>query len=266
MKVYILNNGYLECDSNQMVAMNTCATVNNKSARHQWIKIPVYSVLIDHPQATILYDTGCHPTAMEGRWPDSLTNPFPYTFTEEQRLENQLEKAGFQPKDVDIVVMSHMHLDHAGNLDLFTHADVYVHRDDFSFGLMLTHQNPDPATHGAYVKADLEVPCKFKMVDDDFELVPGVQVINLPGHTPGVLGMMVRLTNSGDLIFPMDALYQRANYGPPARISGIIYDSVSFFKSVEKIRGLAHRYNAQIMFSHDMEFFQTMKLAPAYYD
>ncbi|MCS5695923.1 N-acyl homoserine lactonase family protein [Desulfofundulus thermocisternus] len=266
MKVFILDNGYLECDSNHMVAMNTCATVNEKAPVHQWIKIPVYAVLIDHPHAKILYDTGCPPTAMEGKWPLNLTTLFPYTFTPEQRLESQLQKVGYQPKDIDIVVMSHMHLDHAGNLDLFTHADVYVHRDDFCYGLMLTHQNPDPATHGAYVRADLEVPCKFKMVDDDFELVPGVEVINLPGHTPGVLGIMVHLQNSGTLIFPMDALYQRGNYGPPPRMSGIIYDSISFFKSIEKIRKLAQKNNAQIMFSHDMEFFKTMRLAPFYYD
>jgi len=266
MKVFVLDNGRIELDSNQMVAMSTCATLNDKAPVHQWIEIPIYTVLIDHPQGKILYDTGCHPAAMEGRWPANLTLMSPYYFDEDQRLENQLRKAGYHPKDIDIVVVSHMHLDHAGNLDLFTHADVYVHRDDFAHGLISVHQSPDPVTHGVYVKADLEVPCKFIMVDDDFELVSGVQVLNLPGHTPGLLGLMVHLNNSGTMIFPMDALYQRANYGPPVRSSGILYDSLSFFKSIEKIRKLAKKHNAKVIFSHDMEFFKTLRLSPAYYD
>ncbi|TEB10266.1 N-acyl homoserine lactonase AiiB [Pelotomaculum sp. FP] len=266
MKVFILDTGKIGMDSNYLVAMNTCATANDRAPVHKWEEIPVYAVLIDHPQARILYDTGCHPKAMEGRWPSGITSTSPFYFNEEQRLENQLKLAGYKPKDIDIVVLSHMHLDHAGNLELFPQADVYVHRADFALALMSVHQNPDPATHGVYIKADLEVPCKFKMVDDDFELVPGVQVLFLPGHTPGLLGLMVNLENSGNMIFPMDALYQEANYGPPARSSGILYDSVAFFKSIERIRSLAKQYNAKVMFSHDMEFFKKMKKAPAYYD
>ncbi|NLK00165.1 MAG: N-acyl homoserine lactonase family protein [Clostridia bacterium] len=266
MKIYILDNGVIEIDSNRMVAMNTCATAKDKSPVHNWIQIPVYAVLIVHPQARILYDTGCHPEAMKGRWPANLTMISPYYYHENQRIENQLKIAGYKPRDIDIVVLSHMHLDHAGNLGLFTHADVYVQGDDFSHGLISVHQNPDTATHGLYVKADLEVPCRFIVVENDFELVPGVEILNLPGHTPGLLGLMAHLKYSGSMIFPMDALYQEANYGPPARSAGTLYDSLSFFKSIEKIRKLAKKHNAKVMYSHDMEFYKTLKLAPAYYD
>ncbi len=266
MKAYVLNNGYLECDSNQMVALDTCATANDKSSSHKWIRIPVYSVLIDHPDAKIIFDTGCHPDAMTGRWPPSLTPMFPYTFNNAQRIENQLKLAGFGPKDVDVVVQSHLHADHAGNLDQFTHCDVFVHKADFEFGLRMVHQTPDPARHGAYVKSDLEVPCEFRLVEKDFELVPGVELITLPGHTPGVLGLMLHLDRDGTLIFPMDALYQRANYGPPARLSSLVYDSLQYFASIEKVRGLAAKYKAQVMFSHDMGFFETMKTAPECYE
>ncbi len=266
MRVYVLNNGYLECDSNQLVAFDTCATARDHNPVHNWITIPVYAVLIHHPDGVILFDTGCHPEAMNGRWPDSLAGLFPYTFKEEHRLENQLRLAGFSPSDVGIVVQSHLHMDHAGNLNLFTHADVYVHKAEFEHGQGLVHQNPNPATHGGYIKADLEVPCRFQLVDKDFELVPGVEVITLPGHTPGVLGLILHLKKDGTLIFPMDALYQRANYGPPARMPGIVYDSVRFFASVEKVRTLAGKHNARVMFSHDMAFFETMKMAPEFYE
>ncbi|HHV75635.1 MAG TPA: N-acyl homoserine lactonase family protein [Thermoanaerobacterium sp.] len=267
MKVYILDNGYLSCDENQMVAMATVGTASNQTPSHHWIKIPVYCVLIDHPGGKILFDTGCPPEAMNGYWPKGLCEAFPYTFTEEQRMENQLKRIGLTPQDIDTVVLSHMHLDHAGNLRLFQNAQVYVHRKDFELGLLMTHRNPDPNSHGAYIKADLEVPAQFNLVDEDFELVPGVEVVTLPGHTPGVLGLVIHLQKSGTLIFPMDAVYERRNYGPPARLSGIVYDSISFIQSIEKVRKLARKYNGRVMFSHDMEFFvNEMKKAPEYYE
>ena len=103
-------------------------------------------------------------------------------------------------------------------------------------------------------------------MEEDFELAPGVELVTLPGHTPGVLGMMVHLRKSGTLIFPQDAVYTRRNYGPPARASGIVFDSVAFFESIEKVRRLAKKHDARVMFSHDMEFFDGMKRAPEWYE
>ena len=267
MKAYVLNNGWLECDPNWMVSFSTLATLQNKDINHKWIKIPVYAVLVDHPSGKILYDLGCHPDAMKGYWPDGLLSVFPYYYNPGQTLEEQLALTGTKPEDIKTVVLSHMHLDHAGNMHLFKHADIYVHRKDFEYGQTLVHLSPDPANHGAYVKADLEVPVKqFHLVDKDFELVPGVELITLPGHTPGLLGMIVHLEKEGTFIFPQDALYTRENYGPPAKASGIMYDSLAFFESVEKVRDYAKKYNAKVMFSHDMEYFLSMKKAPEFYE
>ena len=267
MKAYVLNTGWLECDRNCMVSSSTQATLQNKECMHKWIKIPVYTVLIDHPSGKILYDLGCHPDAMKGYWPAGLVNVFPYYYDAGQTLVEQLALTGTKPADIKTVVLSHMHLDHAGNLNLFEHADVYVHRKDFEYGQTMVHLSPDPEKHGAYVKADLEVPVKqFHLVDKDFELVPGIEVITLPGHTPGLLGIVVHLAKEGTLIFPQDALYTRENYGPPAKASGIMYDTLAFFASIEKVREYAAKYKAKVMFSHDMEFFKTIKHAPEFYE
>ncbi|OLN24457.1 N-acyl homoserine lactone hydrolase [Desulfosporosinus metallidurans] len=107
---------------------------------------------------------------------------------------------------------------------------------------------------------------QYHLVDKDMELVPGVELITLPGHTPGILGLIVHLENEGTLIFPQDAVYDHRNYGPPAKGSGIVYDSIAFFDSIEKVRNYAKKYNAKVMFSHDMDFFKTMKVAPEFYE
>jgi glyoxylase-like metal-dependent hydrolase (beta-lactamase superfamily II) len=267
MKVYILDNGFLECDQNWMVAMAVLGTKDNPNPRINWIKIPVFAVLIDHPDGKILYDTGCHPDAMNGYWPTGLQALFPYYHHESQNLINQLALVNTKPNDIKTVVLSHMHLDHAGNLCLFPHADVYVHKKDFEFGQTLVHISPNPDDHGAYIKADMEVAAKrFHLVDKDQELADGITMIMLPGHTPGVIGLVVELKNEGTLIFPQDAIYTRANFGPPAKASGIVHDSLAFFASIEKVRELSKKHNGKVIFSHDMEFFQTLKLAPDYYD
>lgn len=267
VKVYILDNGYLECDQNWMVAMSVVGTRDCPRAATNWIRIPVFAVLIDHHGRKILYDTGCHPAAMQGYWPASLQGLFPHHCEAHQSLTHQLALAHTAPEEIRTVVLSHLHLDHAGNLHQFPDADVYVPRKDFEHGLALVRRSPDPGDHGAYIKADLEVPARrYHLVDEDQEVADGVSLINLPGHTPGLLGLAVELGRDGTLIFPQDAVYTRANYGPPVRLSGLVYDSLAFLDSIEKVRSLAAKSGGRVMFSHDMEFFHTLKRAPDCYE
>ncbi|MBZ9626014.1 N-acyl homoserine lactonase family protein [Clostridium sp. FP2] len=267
MKVYVLDIGWLECDKNSMVAMSVTATKSNKSPKCEWIKIPVMAILIDHPDGKILYDVGCNPKAMEGYWPEWLREAFPFYKTDEQDLQKQLALCDTKPEDIKTVILSHMHVDHAGYLDLFKHADVYVPKADYEHALTLVHLCPDSAKHGVYIKEDLEVPVKqFHLVEEDFYIADGIEIISLPGHAPGVLGIVVHLEREGTIIFPQDCIYTSENYGPPAKASGIVFDSIAFFNSIEKVRKLQKKYNAKVMYAHDMEFFKTLKHAPEYYE
>jgi glyoxylase-like metal-dependent hydrolase (beta-lactamase superfamily II) len=246
--------------------MSTVGTLENKTPPVKWTSIPVYCVFIDSPNGKILYDTGPHPNAMNGYWPQNLRSIFPYFYSDKQLLVKQLELIGTSPEEIKTVILSHLHLDHAGNSHLFRHAEVYVHRKDYEYGRHLVDSSSNPADHGAYVKADLDIPAnKLHLIDGETRLADGIELISLPGHTPGILGLVVHLDKEGTLIFPSDALYTRENYGPPTKMSGIVYDSIAFRESIEKIRDLEKRHNAKIMFSHDMPLFKTLKLAPKYY-
>jgi glyoxylase-like metal-dependent hydrolase (beta-lactamase superfamily II) len=266
LRLYILDTGWLEGDSNWIVAMSVFGTLEEKTPQVKWTKIPVYCVLIDQPDGKILFDTGCHPEAMNGYWPAGLRSCFPFYFNDNQSLLNQLKLAGTEPREIKTLILSHLHLDHAGNSWLFRQADVYVHKKDYDYGKSLIDSSPDPKDHGAYVKADLEIPKnKIHFVTGDYSLNKNIQLISLPGHTPGILGLMVHLPNEGTLIFPSDALYTKENYGPPVKMSGIVYDSVAFRESIEKIRSLQKKFDAKVIFSHDMPLFNTLKKAPEFY-
>ena len=267
MKVYILDTGYLETDKNNVVGGATIGSYSNPHVKNEWIKLPVMAVLIDHPGGKILYDLGSNPEAMNGYWPKNLQEIYPLYQTKEQRLENQLALCGTKPEEIKKVIISHMHLDHAGNLDMFKHADVYVSKADFMQSQTQVRLNVDPLTHGGYIKADLDVSVKqYHLIEEDFEFEEGIEIINLPGHTPGLLGIVIHLKNEGTLIFPQDSVYTSEIYGPPVKSSGLLYDSLSFFKSINKVRALEKKYNAKVFFAHDYEFFQTIKVAPKYYE
>ena len=77
--------------------------------------------------------------------------------------------------------------------------------------------------------------------------------------------MVLHLEKDGTLIFPQDGIYTKENYGPPAKASGIMHDSAAYYDSIEKVRGLEKKYNAKVMFAHDMTFFQGIKHAPEFY-
>ena len=267
MKLTILYNGYLDTDKNNVVACSTIGTLSNPKVENKMIRLPVMAFLIETDDGQyILYDTGCHPDAMKGWWPKGIQEAYALVQKPEERLENQLAKAGVKPEDISTVVLSHMHMDHAGNIAMFAHADVYVPREDFAEGQMMSHISTDVTKHGAYIKAEMEAPVKqYHLVSEDCELAPGVELICLPGHTPNLLGVVVHLAG-GTFILPQDACYTGEIYGPPAKASGLLYDSINFFKSIEKVRKLEKKYNATVVDAHDWDFFQTLKTAPEYYE
>jgi glyoxylase-like metal-dependent hydrolase (beta-lactamase superfamily II) len=72
----------------------------------------------------------------------------------------------------------------------------------------------------------------------------------------------VDLADSGTMIFASDSLYRSESYGPPAIAAGIVYDTVAWFESVEKIRSIQQKTDATIVFGHDPVQFTELKLGP----
>lgn len=256
MRLYVLDNGYLSTPKSAMIT----------GGGDEMVKMPINLFLLDTKQGWVLLDTGCHPDSMHGHWREDLVQEWPYFCTEDQRLENQLALCGITPADVKTVVISHFHLDHTGNLHLFPHADIYVPKDEFLFALYRVHASSDPVAHGGYIKADIEVPVRqYHLIEEDTPLMPGVELISLPGHSPGLLGMLVHL-NTETVLLPQDCVYSAEIYGPPVKPCGSTHDDAEYYRSIEKLRALAEKYHARVIFGHDEEQFQTLKHAPEYYE
>ena len=160
-----------------------------------------------------------------------------------------------------------MHFDHTGNISLFKHADIYVPKADFMAAQTTVRLCGDPSSYCGYCKNDMDIQVKqYHLVEDDFEIVPGVEIIQLPGHTPGLLGLIIHLEKDGNFIFPMDAVYTNEIYGPPAKASGLVFNREEYFQSIEKVRRLQKKHHAAMIPAHDWDLFQVLKKAPHFYE
>lgn len=269
-KMYILRGGMIHCDLANMVALANLATADNHSTVSNWVESPVTCMLIENEAGVVLFDTGCHPLAMSERWEGTrLTTPV--DMTEDDDVVRTLGKLGYEPDDVDYVVISHLHEDHAGCLEYFTKSKILVSDREFTNVMKQYCLNGDM---GAYIRKDIEQWLKadlhWELIDDDaeeYELLDGIKILNFgPGHTYGMMGLLVELPGTGNYIIASDTCNTSQNYGYPIRYPGQAYDSIGFYKTVKRIHKLAEKYNAQVLFSHDAEQFRQLKLAPEFYD
>jgi glyoxylase-like metal-dependent hydrolase (beta-lactamase superfamily II) len=116
------------------------------------------------------------------------------------RLAGSLRSAGYTPEEVDIVLATHLHSDHVGGLTtqdgkrVFPSADVYVAKADSDFWLSSEIAAKAPkdaqpffqsaqAIAAPYIKAG-----KWHTLSGSEPIVDGMQVVPLPGHTPGHTG------------------------------------------------------------------------------
>ena len=92
----------------------------DKNLPAEWVDVPTHCVLVDTPDGRLLWDTSC-PRDWEQRWaPTGLQDFFPYDkVSDDEYLDSRLKQLGLAPGDLDYVVFSHLHFDHAGNAQLF---------------------------------------------------------------------------------------------------------------------------------------------------
>lgn len=275
MKLHVIPNGWNENDLAHIVLNPHLGTDTDRSPRAEWVRVPIWSVLIETDDGRkILFDTASHPEAMTERWPANQRSLTPYTCPEKELLVPSLARLGVQPEDIDVVIASHLHEDHAGGLEFFPNATAYVHENELKNALLLHATRPETEM-GAYIKRDiqkwLELGLRWRPVtpeEGDVEIAPGVTVLNWgPGHTFGMLGLHVQLPKTGSIILCSDAILSAANYGPPAQLNGFPYDSLRVLATTELVRRMAKKHNAAVWFGHDMEQFASLTHASdGYYD
>jgi glyoxylase-like metal-dependent hydrolase (beta-lactamase superfamily II) len=268
-RLYILDLGYQETDLASLTGV-VPTTSDDRVHASQWVKVPTRAFVVRHPQAGwVLFDTGCHPRGMDGHWPKGLRRHAPYHGTPDQTLAAQLQLISLNPSEVDWVVVSHLHFDHAGNIALFANTKagsrVLLHEREFAEALVKTHQGLKRYAAG-YVEADFILDgIKYQLLDGSRELAPGLEILELPGHSAGQLGLKVRLESTGTVIITSDAAYTRWNLSNPDRVPPSCFDSVAYRKTVKRLVDWSQHDSHFLFLNHDIEQASEYRYAPAFY-
>lgn len=239
------------------------------------IVVPVGFYVIKHAKGNVLFDTGNNDNLISDPnwWPAGLQGLKP-AMTPEMALDFQLKKIGLTPSDIKYVVVSHMHLDHGGNISKFPNSTIVVQRSEVQNAFW-----PAEGTGGPYVLGDFlplrapnnNYPNAQKMIqlDGDLDLFGDgtLMVKRWVGHTPGSQMMTVKLKNTGLIVLTGDNVYFRENLEKSIAPNLVLaYDPAGIYRAYEWIRMTMATQKADFFTAHDPDAFKAMKKPPAYYD
>ncbi|MDY3619143.1 N-acyl homoserine lactonase family protein [Agathobaculum sp.] len=268
----IVRYGSIWNDPAWNLAVPNPASASRTKVESTLAEYPASFILIKHPQiGYILYDVGDYPSGEDGVPRSTFWKEyFPVQMVREDYVDQALPRNGVPLSDIACIILSHMHYDHAGGIKFFpgTRAaeNVYVPKADFEAACLATlAEDGERDTDSPYWRSVVTTKgITYRFLEQDVELFPGVHVFLLAGHTPAV-GALLLECESGNYLFPNDACSSRQNYGPPAKPTAIMHDSLAYQKSAAKLRQIEQQYHARLIFSHDLDEDRSYQHLPVFY-
>ena len=176
--------------------------------RSRWITLPIPCFLVEHPEAgPFLVDTGLHasvatdPAENLGRVANAL---YSIDMTAADAAPTQVRERGIDPDAIELVLMTHLHYDHASGATQFRDATFLVERREWEAASSGGFRQ---GYHGPHLDAALG----WHAIDVDGEADlfgdGSVRLLHTPGHTPGHLSLLLRLDSGQQLLLTGDAAY-----------------------------------------------------------
>ena len=230
--------------------------------------VPVPFFLIDHPKGKVLFDTGNSLAVVsnpETHWGDAVKSYYP-RMQESDYIINQLNSQGISPNEIAYVILSHLHLDHAGGVGQFGKAKYVVQRDELHWAYV-----PDFYQKSAYIKADFDKDVDWFLLDgrsdDNYDLYGDGKIIIwfTPGHTPGHQSLLVKLENSGEFLLTGDSCYTEEILNEDI-LPGLVWNPSESLRSIRRIREARDAKEVTIITGHDPLAWNKFKKAPEFYN
>jgi glyoxylase-like metal-dependent hydrolase (beta-lactamase superfamily II) len=210
-------------------------------------------LLVETPDALVLIDTGVGNKESEKFLAIyGIENAGTPT-----RLEDGLRAAGFTPDDVDIVIDTHLHFDHAGGNTFrdaegevrltFPRARYVVQRGEWEYA----HWNNE-RVRASYLPDNfdpVERAGRFDFVEGAAEIIPGIRVIPTPGHTP--YHQSVIISSEGETACFLADLIPTAAHLPLPWIMGYDVEPLVTLESKRAVLEQARREDWLLVFEHD---------------
>lgn len=225
---------------------------------------PYFLYVVQHPDGTLLFDSGVHPdlrTNPEGRLGAAAAD-FQVKLSAEDHIESRLGSIGLKPSDIDVVVQSHLHFDHAGGLEWLTHAPILVQREERAFAF-----DPPIYQQAVYLREDFGMELKWQEVDGDHDVFGDgrVTIISTPGHTRGHQSLLVQLDKQ-TIFLLADAAYLLGKMRSRS-LPGILWSPDALMDTWDRIEEIERSEKAHLMTTHELDYETSVRLAPdAWYE
>jgi glyoxylase-like metal-dependent hydrolase (beta-lactamase superfamily II) len=208
---------------------------------------PLTALLARSDGRWFLFDTGLGPEARD----IEFTRHIGYVWGDpeipdgnDDPLISELGKCGVSLDEVDVLVMSHLHVDHTGGVPYFADGrPVYIQGAELDFGL----------SHDAdgFYRAHYDDPnLAWHRLTGDAEIASGIRAISTPGHTPGHMSYLIELPESGPIVFPFDAVPTMENVDRDSPIVGTEAQKPLIRESHDRIVELARSTGARLLPGH----------------
>jgi glyoxylase-like metal-dependent hydrolase (beta-lactamase superfamily II) len=209
----------------------------------KFMQINYYIFAIRGGGETVVVDCGVSPLLARERNLAGYVNP-----------AEVLKRIDIDAAQVKHLVATHIHFDHISGIELFPKSDIYLQEKEFNFWTKnpIARRAPFLQTSdlvaNRYV-AKLKGKKRLKLIRGDKKILPGIELLLCPGHTPGLQALAVN-TSKGTAILGSDLAHTFSAYQTDIP-SAIITDLIAWMKSFDKVREKAS--SMDLMFpGHDL--------------
>jgi N-acyl homoserine lactone hydrolase len=222
------------------------------------IEAPILAYLIETTHGRILYDVGCDygklaDPGRRRRYYGAGGFPFgPPVMHDEDRLPVLLARLGIAARDVDAIVLGHLHFDHAGGLRDFEGAEIHCHADE----RQVAADQPDEATFAD----DFAGTHRWRLDRDEKSLCAGLRIVNSPGHTAGHRSLVVEPPAGPPIILAGDAADLQRNLDKEIAPGILWRDREDLaLASIQRLKALAAGERAELWPNHDIEHWRRLR-------
>lgn len=225
------------------------------------ILVTVSMFIIKHPKGVVVFDTGNNVAISDGKckdyWLARSCDFLKPTQKPADVIDRHLEKIGLYVDDVKVVVTSHSHMDHVGNIAMFSKA-VHVFQKKELYQGCWPEKFQGRETPGTFVLSDLSAARNYNFyeIKGDYDLFgdSSVIIISTPGHTLGHQSLNVKLATGNTVIMTQDALAMQENAdGYVVRLN---YSVKDWTASASKLKFMRDLEGARLLFSQDHKQFE----------
>ena len=219
--------------------------------RHR-LKFACNSLLVRAGGKTVLVETG-----NGTKWDEKLRKI--YSFPANDPLTESLAKEGVKPDDIDLVINTHLHFDHAGGntrlidgraIPAFPKAKYVVQKTEMVHALKPTER--DRASYYAQDFVPVTESGQWQFVDEDAEVLPGISVTKIPGHNLQIQAIQIR-GGGKKLMYVSDLLPTRHHLPLPWIIAYDLYPLTTLETKRKWIQEFV-RDGWIVAFGHDPDF------------